>query len=127
MCLRWMGGAWDQRLFPDVCKQRDLVPENLVGRSMGRGGGVALREAAHYSVKSSSPRQGFPGGASGKEPACQCMRCKTREFNTGVGKILWRRAWQPTPVFLPGKSPGQRSLLGYSLQDCTELGMTVAI
>ena len=34
MCLRWMGGAWDQRLFPDVCKQRDLVPENLVGRSM---------------------------------------------------------------------------------------------
>ena len=34
MCLRWMGDVWDQRLFPDVCKQRDLVPENLVGRSM---------------------------------------------------------------------------------------------
>ena len=31
-----------------------------------------------------------------------------------VGKILWRRAWQPTPVFLPGESHGQRSLAGYS-------------
>ena len=31
-----------------------------------------------------------------------------------VGKIPWRREWQPTPVFLPGKSHGQRSLEGYS-------------
>ena len=33
----------------------------------------------------------------------------------GVGKISWRRAWQPTLVFLPGESHGQRSLAGYSL------------
>ena len=32
----------------------------------------------------------------------------------GVGKIPWRRKWQPTPVLLPGKSHGQRSLVGYS-------------
>ena len=32
-----------------------------------------------------------------------------------VGTIPWRRAWQPTPVFLPGESHGQRSLAGYSL------------
>ena len=32
----------------------------------------------------------------------------------GSGKILWRRAWQPTPVFSPGESHGQRSLAGYS-------------
>ena len=31
-----------------------------------------------------------------------------------VGKIPWRRAWQPTPVFLPGESHGQRNLAGYS-------------
>ena len=31
-----------------------------------------------------------------------------------VGKICWRRAWQPTPIFLPGESHGQRSLAGYS-------------
>ena len=35
-------------------------------------------------------------------------------FDPVVGKILWRRAWQPTAVFLPGKSHGQRSLAGYS-------------
>ena len=35
-------------------------------------------------------------------------------FSPWVGKILWRRKWQPTPVFLPGKSHGQRSLAGCS-------------
>ena len=33
---------------------------------------------------------------------------------TRVGKIPWRRKWQPTPVFLPGESHGQRNLAGYS-------------
>ena len=56
---------------------------------------------------------GFPGGASGKEPASQNRRHKWHEFNPWVGKIPWRRAWQPTPVFLPGESHGQRSLVGY--------------
>ena len=37
-----------------------------------------------------------PGGASGKEPACQCKRDKRWGFNPRVGKIPWRRAWQPT-------------------------------
>ena len=36
------------------------------------------------------------------------------EFDPWVGKIHWRRKWQPTPVFLPAKSPAQRSLAGYS-------------
>ena len=34
-------------------------------------------------------------------------------FNPWVRKILWRRAWQPTPVFMPRESHGQRSLAGY--------------
>ena len=49
--------------------------------------------------------KGFPGGASGKESACQYRRWKRHGFNPWVGKISWRRAWQPTPVFLPGESP----------------------
>ena len=44
---------------------------------------------------------GFPGGASAKEPACQCRRHKRCGFYPWFGKIPWRRAWQPTPVFLP--------------------------
>ena len=54
--------------------------------------------------------KGFPGGTSGKEPAWQCRRHKRWGFDPWVGKIPWRRAWQPTPVFLPGESHGQRSL-----------------
>ena len=50
-----------------------------------------------------------------KEPACHCRRRKRCRFDPWVRKIPWRRAWQPTPVFLPGESHGQRSLVGYSL------------
>ena len=51
----------------------------------------------------------FPGGTSGKEPIWQCRRHKRCRFDPWVGKIPWRRAWQPTPVFLPGESHGQGS------------------
>ena len=47
---------------------------------------------------------GFPGGASGKEPTCQCRRHKRP----------WRREWQLTLVFLLEESRGQRNLAGYS-------------
>ena len=43
-----------------------------------------------------------------------------------LGKIPWRRAWQPTPVFSPGESHGQRSLAGYSSWGCEELDTTAA-
>ena len=46
-------------------------------------------------------------GTSGKEPACQCRRHKTGEFHPWVRKIPWKRAWQPTPVFLLGEAHGQ--------------------
>ena len=97
---------------------------------------------------------GFPGGASGKELGCQCKRPKRQGFYLWVGKIPWRRKWQPTPVFLlensmdrgawqatvhgiakswtqlkwsqwhltpvplPGKSHGWRSLVGCSPWGC---------
>ena len=44
----------------------------------------------------------------------QCRRPKRCGLCPWEGKIPWRRKWQPTPVFLPGKSQGQRSLVGYS-------------
>ena len=65
----------------------------------------------------------IPGGTSGKEPACQGKRL---QFDPWVRKILWRRAWQPTLVFLPGESHGQKSLAGYNPQSCKESGMTEA-
>ena len=69
----------------------------------------------------------FPGGAIGQQPACQCTRLKTHMFDPCVGKIPWRRAWQPTPVFLPGEFHRQRSLAGYSPLDCKELDTTEVI
>ena len=47
---------------------------------------------------------GFPGGASGKESGCQSRGGKRCRFYPWLGKMPWRRAWQPTPVLLPGDS-----------------------
>ena len=45
------------------------------------------------------------------------------EFDPWVGKIPWRREWQPTPVFLPGESHGQRSLVGYTVHGAAKSWM----
>ena len=66
----------------------------------------------------------FSGGTSGKESACQCRRHKRCRFNPWVGKIPWRRAWQPTLVSLPRESHGQRSLVAYSSWGCKESDTT---
>ena len=85
-----------------------------------------------YGVTKSQTRlsdfhfMGFPGGASGKEPACQCRRYKRCRFDPWVGKIPWKRKWQPTLVFLPGESHGLRSLAGYSPQGRKESDTTKA-
>ena len=65
---------------------------------------------------------GFPGSASGKAPACQYRRHRRCGFHPWVGKIPWRRAWQPIPVFLPGESHGLRSLAGYGRWGCKRAG-----
>ena len=57
---------------------------------------------------------GLPLWLSGKEYACQWRSFRRCGFNPWVDKIPWRRKWQPISVFLPGKSRGQRSLVGYS-------------
>ena len=67
---------------------------------------VSAERCLHHG-RPSSITAGFPG-ASGEEPACQCRGCERR----GSRKIPWRTARQPTPVFLPGESHGQRSLSG---------------
>ena len=60
---------------------------------------------------------------SGKESACQGRRCG---FKPWVGKIPWKRKWQFTPVFLPGKSHGQTSLVDYGLWSHKSVGHDLA-
>ena len=67
---------------------------------------------------------GLPRWLSGEESACNAGDAKTLRFDPWVGKIPWNRKWQPTPVFLPGESRGQKSLVGYSSWSRKELDMT---
>jgi len=67
------------------------------------------------------PRRGFPGGSDGKESACNGG---DPGFTPGLGRSPRRREWLPTPVFLPGESLGQRSLVGYSPWGRKELNTT---
>ena len=77
------------------------------------------------------PALDFPGGPRGKKLICQCRRHKKYGFNPWVRRMPWRRAWQPTAVFLPGESHGQRSLVGYIgaqqvEHNCSDLAHTQA-
>ena len=63
----------------------------------------------------------FPGGSDSKSI---CLQCRRPRFDPWVVKIPWRGKWQPTPVFLPGKSHGQKSLASYSPWGHTESDTT---
>ena len=87
----------------------------------------------HYQLESSSVFEsiyrfvlgGFLNVLAWKEFACQCRRHRRHKFNPWVWKILWRRnKWKPTPVFLPEKFHGLRSLAGYSPKGCKESDTT---
>ena len=67
---------------------------------------LALGRCAFWLfTKSYGQLRGFPNGSADKESACQCRRRRRWEFDPWVGKIPWRRKWQPTPVFVPGIIP----------------------
>ena len=71
-----------------------------------------------YPLEGLMPRTSFLAQSS-KEHACQCSRHQRCGFDPWAKKI-WKRKWQPTPVFLPGKSHGQKSLMSYSPWGCKE-------
>ena len=68
---------------------------------------------------------GFPGGAVVKNPPANAGDVR-RGYDPWVGKIPWSRKWQPTPIFLPGKSHGQKNLADYRLWGHKELDTTPA-
>ena len=80
--------------------QRSLATVHEVTKSQ-----TQLNDLTH--IHTHTDNYGFPRWLGGKESTCQHRR---HRLGLWVGKILWRRKWQPTPVFLLGKSHGQRSL-----------------
>ena len=88
----------------------------------GRLQSMGLQRVRHELVTKHSTAissLGFPGGSVVKNPPASAG-----SLDPWAGKIPWRRKWQPTPVFLPGKFHGQRSLVGYSPRGCKKLDMT---
>ena len=79
------------------------------------------RYACHIKQGGAGGVRGLLWWISGNELTFQCRR---PGFDPWVGTIPWRRTWQPTPILLPGEFHGERSLVGYSSQGCTELDMT---
>ena len=69
---------------------------------------------------------GFLRGSVGKESTCNAGDASRHRFDPQVRKISWRRKWQPTPIFLPGESHGQRILVDYGLLGHKESDMTEA-
>ena len=66
-------------------------------------------------------RIGFPNGLAGKQSACNARGPGKVSSIPGLGRSPWKRKWQPTLVFLPGKSHGQSTLAGYSPRSQTQL------
>ena len=74
-----------------------------------------------HTLNAQRPGRGGQERLRSKEFACQCSRYR---LDPWIGKIPWRRKWQPTAVFLPGKSHGQKGLVGYSSWSRKESDMT---
>ena len=85
---------------------------------MGLGSGTdpLYRRGEHKEMKPPGmiSVMGFPGSGSAVRNCLQCGRHRRRGFDPWAWKMPRRRAWQPTPVFLPGASHGLSSLVGYS-------------
>ena len=95
--------------------------QSTIEPTMSTGAQAEKRWAEALKV-STHPRSEFP------QPLLLLLRLPQwrRRFDPWVRKIPWRGAWQPTPVSLPGKSRGQRSLVGYSPRDHKESDTTDA-
>ena len=83
----------------------------LAWRIPGTGKPGGLSSMGSHRVGNDWSDLAAAGGTSGKAPDSQCRTHKRWGFNLWVGKILWRRAWQPTLVFLPGESHRQRAIV----------------
>ena len=115
---RWGGKGKDFFLYPKRTLQHH--------RSHRRGSGYAviLKWWPALNRELLPSDSGLPRWLSGKDPNCQRTISRRRGFNSWVGKILRRKKWLPTPVFLPGESHGQRNLAGYSPWGCKEVDVT---
>ena len=104
--MRWPDGITDL-MDVSLSELRELVMDREAWRAVIHGVAKSRTQLSDWIELN---LMGFPGGASGKEPACQCRRLKRHKFNAWVRKIPWRRAWQPTQYSYLENPHGQRNL-----------------
>ena len=108
--MRWLDGITDS-MDMSLSKPQELVMDRGLACCSPWGHKEWVTELNWTELKE---YQGLPVWHSSKESTCQCRRLRRHGFDSWVWKIPWKRKWQPTSVFLPGKSHGERSLEGYS-------------
>ena len=132
----FIGIQWINILVTKFFLKRRLFPGGSDGKvsaysretrvqSMGREDLLEKGMASHFSILAPPPQE---KGGSKKylwtSLVVQRLKHLPAMWETWVGKIPWKRKWQPTPVFLHGKSHGQRSLVGYNPWGSKESDMT---
>ena len=114
--MRWLDGITDSMCM-SLGEPRELVMDREAWRAAIHR--VAESDTNWVTELNWTELSSSEGGFPGEESAWPYRKCG---FDLWVGKIPWRRKWQPTLVFLPGKSHGQRSLVGYSPQSRRRVG-----
>ena len=84
---------------------------------------LSILSCAYWPCMSSLERIGLPRWLCDKKI---CLKTRRWGFNPWGRKIPWRRKWQPTPIFMPGKSLRQGNLAGYSSCGCKRVGLNLA-
>ena len=113
-----------QRRYRNVLEPSHRIQERCPNQASSNAEALCLEVTYRYCYHIFPSFTWLPRRYSGKQSACQCRRRKRHEFDPWVRRIPWSRKWQTAPVFLPGKSHGQRSLGGYSPWGCKESDMT---
>ena len=135
---KWKRRWWKENLIPGKLSHCFSLHQDLWGMVLEKGQAACQNQGTVYSGTCALLMGclGWPHWGCGPSDTQCCgglglwggplrLRRRTRRrFYPWVGKIFWRRAWHPTPVFLPGESHGLRSLKGYSPQGHTESDTT---
>ena len=111
------GWWWDRIEIEHLRNTTELAIRDFPELLQGFSSSSEIADFDNFPIVLYGGSLGFPGGSA--LPAVQ-----ETWVQSYVGKIHWIKEWLPTPVFLPGKSHGQRCLVGYSPRGCKELDLT---